>query len=344
MTSRPKIPAQAFLWVAMLLFATSNSLVRKLTELGAQNLIDNRNPISPCNVLFVSNLCALLVLIPIFHRQLTPKIVKSVTRPEWGSLVLVSTLSGAIAPACIFIALSYTMVSNVVLVGRLEPPLVLALSVWFLHARVHRWEIWGTFIAILGVACIILLQHPMMSGTAAPSAGWSLGKGEIFTLVGVLASATGGVLNKAKLSKIPLGLYLVVRTIIGTIAFFILANLLYGPHHFMDVTAPLLWQWMLVYGIIIVALGQFLWFRGIRMSPISTTLVVNAFSPIAGIVAAYFILHERPTTAHYIGGSLVLLGIVLSQLGIWKKSAGQSPPLSNATVQQMESALGFKGV
>ncbi len=330
----------------MLLFATSNSLVRKLTEIGAQNLIDNRNPISPCNVLFASNLCALLVLIPIFHRQLTPKIIKSVTRREWGTLVLVSTLSSAIAPASIFIALSHTMVSNVVLVGRLEPPLVLALSVWLLHARVHRWEIWGTFLSILGVVCIILLQHPMMSmmsGNAA-AGSWSLGKGEIFTLIGVLASATGGVLNKAKLGNIPLGLYLVVRTIFGTIAFFSLANLLYGPHHFMDVTAPFLWQWMLGYGIIIVALGQFLWVRGIRRSPISTTLVVNAFSPIAGIVAAYFILHERPTTAHYIGGSLVLAGIALSQLGIWKKSAIPSPPLSNATVQQMESTLGFKGV
>jgi drug/metabolite transporter (DMT)-like permease len=345
MNHRPKISAQVYLWAAMLLFATSNSLVRKLTQLGAMNLIGDRNPISPCNVLFASNLCALLVLIPVFHRQLTWKTIKSITRQEWGTLVLVATLSGAIAPASIFIALSHTMVSNVVLIGRIEPPIVLALSVWLLHDRVNRWEIAGTFLAIVGVICTILLQHPMVS-QAAPQAGSTggVGQGEIYTLIAVVASAVGGVINKARLNTIPLGLYMVVRMIIGTIAFFILANLLYGPHHFMEVTSPVLWRWMLGYGVIIVALGQFLWFRGGRQAPISTALVVNSFSPIAGIFAAYLILGERPMAAQYIGGSIILLGIILSQFGIWRKSLALRQPQPRPSVQQMESALGFKGV
>ncbi|WP_127080956.1 hypothetical protein [Dulcicalothrix desertica] len=53
----------ALYWSAVLIFGAANSVTRKLTEIGANNFVDGKNPISFCNVLFVSNLCALLVLI-----------------------------------------------------------------------------------------------------------------------------------------------------------------------------------------------------------------------------------------------------------------------------------------
>ena len=41
-----KIPGRTYLLVAILIFAASNSVTRRLTEIGAENLIDGRNPIS----------------------------------------------------------------------------------------------------------------------------------------------------------------------------------------------------------------------------------------------------------------------------------------------------------
>jgi drug/metabolite transporter (DMT)-like permease len=337
-----KVNSQVYLWIATILFATSNSVVRKLTDIGTQNLIDGRNPISLCNVLFVSNLCALFVLIPFFYKQLNRTTFQSITRQNWSILLVVSVLSGAIAPAFIFTALSQTSVSNVILVGRIEPPLILALSVWLLHSRLNRWEIVGNLVSFVGVVFTITLQHP--SANSLPMGLISLGKGELLTILGTAAAAIATVISKAKLGRIPLGLYALVRLVVGTTVFFVLAIWLYGAEHFRDVTAPVLWQWMLLYGIVIVAIGQLCWFQGLRSSTTSEAALVSSFNPVAGIAGAYLILGEQPLFAHYVGGSIILLGLLLNQIGIWNKTSSESCALNLDSIHQMEARVGFKGI
>jgi drug/metabolite transporter (DMT)-like permease len=49
---------------------------------------------------------------------------------------------------------------------------------------------------------------------------------------------------------------------------------------------------------------------------VSAASLAGSFTPIVGIIAAYLVLGEAPTLAQYIGGSLILVGILLSQVGI----------------------------
>ncbi|NET02644.1 MAG: hypothetical protein F6K61_19270 [Sphaerospermopsis sp. SIO1G1] len=86
-------PGRTYLLLAILIFAAANSITRKLTEIGAQNLIDGRNPISFCNVLFVGNLCALLALIIIYGRQWNFTTVKQLSATDWLGLLGVAILS-----------------------------------------------------------------------------------------------------------------------------------------------------------------------------------------------------------------------------------------------------------
>lgn len=337
-----KVSGQIYLWVAVVLFAASNSIVQKLTNVGAHHLIDGRNPISACNVLFVSNLCALMVLIPFFGRQFSQHALQTIPYQDWMILIFVSVLSGALAPGLIFTALSQTMVSNVILVSRIEPALILALSVWLLHSRLKRWEVIGTLVSLVGVAFTIALQPT--PANALSTGMIAMGKGELLTILGVSAAAISTVISKAKLENIPLGVYTIVRLVVGTIVFFVLAIVLYGMQHFRDVTAPILWQWMLLYGVVIVAIGQLCWFRGLRLSTTSEAALANSFNPVAGIAAAYLILGEQPLFAHYVGGSIVLLGLLLNQIGIWNKTSSPPQALETNSVQQMEARVGFKGV
>src|SRR4028119_1050934 len=85
LTSR--IPGRACLLSAIIIFAAANSVTRKLTEIGVQNLIDGRNPISFCNVLFVGNLCALSALILIYRQQWTVQSLKQLRWTDWLGLV-----------------------------------------------------------------------------------------------------------------------------------------------------------------------------------------------------------------------------------------------------------------
>jgi drug/metabolite transporter (DMT)-like permease len=144
-----RIPGQIYLWLAIPIFGASSAVTRRLTEIGAQNFVNGQNPISLCNVLFVGNLCALMVLMLLYGREWQPTTLRQLSRKDWLSLVIVAILSGALAPGLIFQALALTNVNNVVLVGRLEPPLTLALSVWFLRERVNGGKLWVRSLLLL---------------------------------------------------------------------------------------------------------------------------------------------------------------------------------------------------
>lgn len=92
-----RIPSSGYLWMALIIGAASSSVTRKIIEIGENHLVNGRNPISLCNVLFVGNICALAVMLPIFYQQLNPRIWQQFNRKDWSGLVIIAILSGAIA-------------------------------------------------------------------------------------------------------------------------------------------------------------------------------------------------------------------------------------------------------
>lgn len=340
-----RIPGQAYLWLAVLIFGASSAVTRKITEIGGQHFVGGQNPISLCNVLFVGNLCALLVLLMIYRRHWNRRTLGQLSGREWVSLAIVAILSGALAPGLIFQALALTPVTNVVLVGRLEPPVTLALSIWLLRERVNRWEVMGAIAAFIGVALTILLQpvkEPLMH-----MGSFHIGLGELLAALGAIALAISTIIGKKRLSRVPIGIYSTVRTGLGTLIFFVVALMLYGQKHFVGVFSPFLWQWMLLYGVIIVVVGQSFWIAGLRASSVSTASLIGSFVPLAGILAAYLILGEVPTHSQYIGGSIILLGLLLSQVGIQRQTAHRAAMtrVNSASVEQaIEARMGFKGI
>jgi drug/metabolite transporter (DMT)-like permease len=342
LTSR--IPGYVYLWLAIPIFGSSSAVTRKITEIGAEHFVGGHNPISYCNVLFTGNLCALLVLIAIHRHQWSRNTWRQISRREWIGLVIVAILSGALAPGLIFQALSLTPVTNVLLLGRLEPPLTLALSIWLLRERLNRWEVLGSIVAFTGVVLTIVLQTDRSHMT--PVTGFQVGLGELMAVSGAICLSIATIVAKKHLTHVPLGIHNTVRTGLGTIVYFGLALWMYGFDHFMGVLSPFLWQWMLLYGTVIVVIGQSLWNIGFRNSSIATASLIGSFAPIVGILAAYLILGEVPTHAQYIGGVVILVGLFLGQLGIKArtnrlKSIGIS---SMETEQEIEGKMGFTGI
>lgn len=337
-----RIPGRAYLLFAILIFASANSITRKLTELGAQNLIDGRNPISFCNVLFVGNLCALITLSLIYGKQLNVQSFKQLSWSDWLGLSTVAILSGALAPALFFIALDLTMVNNVVLIGRIEPPLILALSILLLRERVNYWVIAGAIVSFIGVVLTIVLQAP--EAGMMTMGGLQIGRGELMAAGAAVSLAFSTIISKVKLRQIPLGLFSLFRMALGTVVFFTVALRLYGVVHFADVFSPFLWQWMAIYSVVIIVGGQLCWFTGLKTTDASDVSLASAFSPLAGILAAYLILGESPTMAQYIGGSVIICGIILNQIGVARmpRQLPTAPQISSDKEQDME--VGFKGI
>ncbi len=342
LTSR--IPGHIYLWLAIPIFGSASAVTRKITEIGAQHFVGGHNPISYCNVLFVGNLCALLVLVPLNRDQLNRQTLSQISPQEWLGLLLVATLATALGPSFIFEALSLTSVTTVLLIGRLEPPLTLFLSIWLLREKVNRWEVIGSSVAFVGVVLTVILQPA--KAQMMPASGSHPGSGELVATLAAVFLSIATIATKKWLARVPLGVYNTGRTGLGTIVFFCLALWMYGPNHFMGVLSPFLWQWMLLYGTIIVVVGQSLWNAGLRHSSIATVSIVGAFTPVVGILAAYFILDEVPTRAQYIGGIIILIGLVLGQVGIKIRTARLENKRVNSIERKhdVEARMGFKGI
>ncbi|MBD2246441.1 DMT family transporter [Nostoc sp. FACHB-888] len=341
-----KLPGQFYLWCAIIIFGAANSVTRKLTEIGAEKYVNGRNPISLCNVLFVGNICALLVLLIVYGRQCRLSRLQQISQNQWLYLTIASIIGGALAPGLIFQALAITDVNNVVLIGRLEPPLILAFSFWLLRERVNFWEIVGAIASFFGVFLTISLPSNLQSMVEMKDL-FSFGTGEILTAIASVALAVSTIISKKKLSGVPLGIYSIYRTVLGTIIFFFLALILYGQNHFIDIFSPFLWKWMLIYGPIIVVVGQSCWVTGLRATSVAQASLIGSFTPIIAVVVAYLILGETPTFAQYVGGVVILLGIILSQFGISQKQSLQTQQSQNdsiAKLKEVESEIGFKGM
>jgi drug/metabolite transporter (DMT)-like permease len=227
LTSR--IPGYVYLWLAIPIFGSSSALTRKITKIGAEHFMGGHNPISYCNVLFTGNLCALLVLIALHRHQWNRNTWGQISGWEWIGLVVVAVLAGALAPGLIFQALSLTPVTNVLLLGRLEPPLTLALSIWILRERLNRWEVLGSIVAFTGVVLTLALSLPEVivlqtdRSHMTPVAGFQVGLGELMAVSGAICLSIATIVTKKHLTNVPLGIHNTVRTGLGTIVYFGLA-------------------------------------------------------------------------------------------------------------------------
>ena len=333
-----RIPGPALLWISVVLFAASNSVVRILSDLGAQNPIDGRNPISFCNLLFAGNMCAVIALFVIYRKHWTSANLRALSVGDWVSLITLALLTSALAPWFFFVALENTMVTSVVLIAQIEPPLVLALSRLLFGERFGAWSAVGAALCLLGVALSVLLQ-PMKSGIM-------IGKGELFAAAAAIIYATSTVIAKPRLDRVPLGIFMVFRNAVGAAFFFSAASYLYGAEHFMDVTSPFLWQWMLVYGGIIIVGGQVFWFTGLKTARSIDVSLATSAAPIAGVIAAYLMLGEHPLAAQYVGGAILVLGIVVGLLGSRRRPVEVQDASTDdaASALEAECRTGFKGV
>ncbi|MGI0493536.1 DMT family transporter [Alkalinema pantanalense CENA528] len=321
-----------YLWIAALIFAASSSITRRITLLGEQHLVNGRNPISLCNVLFVGNLCALILMACLFSRQWNRHTFSQLTRQDWIQLGTVGLLSGALAPALIFAALDNTSVTNVVLFSRLEPPISLVIGVLFFRSKVQRWTGLSAIVGFAGIVVIAVLSYTM---------AFQFDLGILFVTVAAIILAIASNISKNSLQNISISVFNLVRTFLGMLIFFVIAQTLYGSQHFIDAFSPFLWQWMLLYSAVIVVGGQLAWFKGLKDASAAEITLAHLLEPIAAIAMAFLILGETPTTAQFVGGSIVLISICISLWDLLQQNRKHDRPIN--WIDEMMGIANFRG-
>ena len=126
--------------------------------IGENALLDGRNPIAFCNLLFAGNVVAGVTLLAIFHRDWRPSELKKLTPKQWLIQLILAATSGALAPSLMFQAIERTSVTNIVLIETVEIPLGLLLA-WLLYREKSSWSaVIGALLALGGVGTTLWLQ------------------------------------------------------------------------------------------------------------------------------------------------------------------------------------------
>lgn len=307
------VPSPAILgalaaWVAVIIYASSNSIITLLVGIGEANPVaGGRNAITYANLYLLGSVISLVPMVLIYRNDLTRQNLRALTRRHWRLLGISAVLSSVITPGLFFYALEHTTVTNVVLVGRIEPPLFLLAAWFFLRERLNPWAMLAGLTALAGAIVVI--------GSGSTAGVFTLGKGEIATVAATLSFIASTIVTRAGLRDVPIGIFAVFRTIIGASLYFTLVSAVFGFSQFQDIFAPVVWNWVWLYAGVVIVLGQIAWTYGLKHARADDVSLATSFSPLAAILIAMALLGEDPGPGLIPGGILILLAIGIGQLG-----------------------------
>ena len=295
-------PTFFLLFAAIVLFALSSPVIKLLVQNGGKYGLKHPDSISYCNVLFIANLCSgIIVLISFGTKGILQEFV-SLTRKTY-LLLGISVVLAFLYPATLFTALETTSVTNVVLLSRFEG-IFYALLAWLVYRKkLNRYESIGLSIIGIGIATLVYIDKMYMAT-----------RGELLVLVAAIFYALAVWISKETLKSCSVRLFLFVRNFFSAIAFFVVALFLYGSHHFADAFVGELWILMGIYGLLIIVLGQYMWYEGIKNAQPQLISNLNLSYPFLALLFAYFLLEEIPNQLQQMAIVIILIGMLISRI------------------------------
>lgn len=286
------------------LAAIEPSIVALMHQVGERNLVAGRNPVSFCNVLFISQLVSLVTFLTLFHRDLTKENFRKLTRRKWHCLFSYVVLGSVVTQMLYFFSLSYTSVASIVLISSMQIPLAAFVNVWFFRETLEHRQIGGHALIFAGIVVPFLFaaQANMFS-----SASW----GDMLAFFAMLCGVANGLFAKY-LSDLPLGVIGVVASGSSAVFFFCFASLYFGPEHFQDLLVPYVWELVFVYAVVLVVSRHIVRQLSFRQSSNQAINTISASYPALAVIAAYLIASQIPTYGQVLGIILVVAGILFA--------------------------------
>ncbi len=295
-------PANAGLycaWFGMLIYAGSNPIASLLVDVGsAHPLPSGQSAITLTNLLVFGSIISLAPMAFLFRSDLTRNNLERLSACNWRLLALSAVVSSALTPGLFFFALETSSVTNVMLIGRIEPPLFILIVTILFKEQFNVQAFKAGIFALCGAALIIGLKTTDTQST--------FGMGELAAVGATLSYIASLLLARRALQTIPMGIYSIFRTIIGTVIYVAAVLLLRGPEEFQGALSPIFWKWIWVYAGLVLVLGQLVWFFALKHARTGEISLATSFSPLATIAFAALVLGEDPGRGLLPGGALIL--------------------------------------
>ena len=244
--------------------------------------------------------------------------LRAVIKPLLPRITALGVLGMVIYQSLAYYAAHYTTATHMGIIGSLTPMMVLALAVFLLGQPLTRGGVWGSLLAILGVALVV------SSGNLAHLASEGLNLGDAMMLLAMLAYAIYNILLKRwPMPALKTVQLLYLQILVAVVVQFPLY--LFSPKTGLNASNMGLVAFA---GIMASIAAPLLWMKAINaLGPSRSSMFFNLI-PVFTAIVAFATLHEPLALYHAVGGVMTVAGLLLAEL--WKtplharKSADQA--------------------
>jgi drug/metabolite transporter (DMT)-like permease len=255
---------------------------------------------------------AALVLLPFVYSYRAQ--MSQLLKERWVEILIIGGSGLFLTQGLIFLGLLYTDVINCGLIISLMPIITMVLAFFVLGEPMGAWQAIGAAVSFAGM--IVIIVH----GQLAQLLGLDFNIGELWVLLGAFGFGLYTVLlRRAKftMDRLPL---LVMLLLAGSVVGvpFAAVEILMGDKFTMDMRGALALGYCAIFGGAIMYL-LFNW--SIEILGAAKAGLLMYLQMLFVPFFAYLILGEKLQAYHFVGGALILLGIVVIVL----KSPSQTP-------------------
>ncbi|WP_373182269.1 DMT family transporter [Halomonas campaniensis] len=256
--------------------------------------------IAPSSIAFLRWVLALAVLTPF----LAPAAWKHRTtiRREWPKLAVLGLLGMGLWQGLAYVAAETTSATNMGILAAMVPLLTVLLSALILREPPSLGGTLGGVVALLGVLVLLGRGNPLSLLEL------SVATGDLLMVVAATCYALYGVMLKRWPMDLPPWILLYAQVIFAVL--FLLPPYLMGPMTPVDASNIGL---ILYAGIPASIITTFLWMRAIRQIGASQASIFINLMPLFSALIAMALLGERIALFHFLGGALVLTGVIMAQ-------------------------------
>lgn len=248
-------------------------------------------------IAFYRMLFSVLIMSPLFFMKYR-KEIKALSRRDW----FFSSLAGiflAFHFILWFESLNYTSVASSTVLVTLQPIFAFAGTYFFFKERLSYKTILSGLIAISG-SVLISYGDFKISGTAL--------FGDILALI-ACALITGNLLFgqdvRKRLSLITYSFLVYSFSTITLLFYVLIKGESFGPYPSSD------WLWFILLALLPNLFGQTLFNWALKWVSTNVISIAILFEPIGAAILAFYIFKEHLNASQIIGGSIVLIGIII---------------------------------
>ncbi len=289
---RQKISAMAGLVLAVSFWGI-NSVV-------AKGVIDD---IPPMALSFYRWMTALVFLLPFACKRVQEE--KRVIRDNLGVLFLLSLPSVAIYNSMLYLGAMYTTATNISLVVAAMPAMTLGIA-WLINKdRPKLIQTAGICLSLAGVVAIVA------KGSMATIISMDVNPGDILVLISISSWALYSVLLKrTSLSISPIA-FLFMTIVFGLVAIFpfYLWEFFFTGGFTLNRSVVVVFIFL---GICPSILSYIFWNQGVKKLGAATASIFVYLVPLVTSAIAYVFLGERLLSYHFMGGAMILAGLICS--------------------------------